>query len=301
MPDGTSRLTIRVEQKPGQFIIMKDMIKSNFVTALLIRRYRTRAGMNLCKSRNPNKARRKTSLQEEVTKRFPGTSLTQSRLIAIESQNLKRHQEPTPQELYQIAATLGVPMLALVIDGEDPYGDCQIARTKNPRAMGRIQNNIENMMVMESELLQWGSSETITGDARDGFGEFYRYLSNGHGEDPTYMCKCALAINMLSHILLMRIKNHEMHSLSEGMKQMYREQESRAAGVMMWYLRDLQVGGVMVPDGELNRVKQAVKAVRDYWNLEGVEASFAVPLDGEDVLENAYMRKFGKSRDRFAR
>ena len=105
------------EDKPSQ---------PRYLTGYLIRRYRTRAGLYI-KGRSDKSdekvQRRHPSLMERIHELFgEDTTLTNAVLNNIESQG-SRHREPTPRELYQIATALGVPMINLIVDVEDPFAE----------------------------------------------------------------------------------------------------------------------------------------------------------------------------------
>lgn len=95
------------------------------MTGFLIRKYRNARGWILKEN-----AQRGISLLDKIEEIFGERmepTLTSNAIRNMESQDEKRHREPTPQELYQIARALEVPMMALIIDVEDPYGTCPFA------------------------------------------------------------------------------------------------------------------------------------------------------------------------------
>lgn len=257
----------------------------NYTTAKLIQRYRKRAGMNLFKSSTPEKARRKTSLEEEVSKRFPDSTLTKSRLVVLESQDSKRHREPTPQELYQMAVVLNVPMMALIIDTEDPYGNCQIAHTENPHALGRIPEDITNMQVISEQVLQWGATDT---DTVSGYVVRSTYVPLGN--DPFAMCKYAEEASLLASLLPSVVQHHpDDMTQSEMQSIQYRDEQS--AGLMMEEVRELQINGVDIPADELAKINNALQQVKEYWESR---RRYAVPLDDGTVREFKYEKTYQK-------
>ncbi|PJM75363.1 helix-turn-helix domain-containing protein [Bifidobacterium simiarum] len=98
------------------------MSKPKYMTGYLIRRYRKERGWII--KRKPDRG---TSLSDRIHEIFGDKaleSLTDSALKNIETQNEAHHREPTPQELYQIARALEVPIMALIVDAKDPFAVC---------------------------------------------------------------------------------------------------------------------------------------------------------------------------------
>lgn len=233
-----------------------------FTTARLIRRYRIKAGLALKEStKKPEQVqRRHVSLMQRIHEIFgDDTTLTNAVLVNIESQTPGRHREPTPRELYQIARALRVPMLALIIDTEDPFGVCELARSSSP-------DTLDNSDVLYYELLMFG--KTMPPD--DGLPLVDTYATTpttDKNEDPTELTKYALTMHYTARALFNRSMRKSVPS--SGIKyQMERQQDIIRAQGMLEYLRQLVIAGIQVPEKELKHVEDAANAVASLWDAE---------------------------------
>ena len=102
--------------------------EQKYITAYLIKKYRLNAGLALKEPKKDPQRLRKPSLMGKIRELFGDrTTLTDAVLTNIESQG-SRHREPTPEELFQISSALDVPMIALIVDQEDPFAPCPLSQ-----------------------------------------------------------------------------------------------------------------------------------------------------------------------------
>lgn len=267
------------------------------MTGYLIKRYRLKEGLALKAPTKPKGEikRKHESLMGKITEIFgASTTLTNAVLVNIESQDPKRHREPTAKELYQIARALDVPMLTLIIDAEDPFGTCQIAEGSKP-------DILDNSDVLRDEMLIWGETGSKSAIER-----YEVTMLGNYGFDPMQNTKDALTMNDIAHKTLNRIKNYKKNGMKNGgfhdrsTIDRFRQSDIDEIDWAMELMDALTNRNVAIPEKQIRLVEQAAIEVADYWNADevwmrgGTEYIEGIAPDYATVISNA--RKLFASR-----
>lgn len=244
---------------------MKDKDEKRYMTGYLIKKYRLKKRLALKAATKPEAEikRKHASLMGKINEIFgTSTTLTNAVLVNIENQDPQRHREPTATELYQIARALDVPMMALIVDADDPFGTCPLAAASAP-------DILDNSDVLRDELLIWGENDT-----KGMIGRYAVTLIGDYGSDPLQNTKDALTMNDIAHTLLNRISNYRKHNAQEdGLRdhqtiKRFRQSDIDEADWAMELMDALTSRNVVIPENQIHLVEQAAIEVADYWNAD---------------------------------
>ena len=206
-------------------------------TGIAVHHFRVKARLTLSR---PKRETRKAehSMYSAVEKEFPHiTTLSDSQFENIESRVPARQKQLTLTEAYQIAHVFHVPVLALMVDLQQPYRQARIAEPDKVTVMEFVARQLEPT----------GGIDTT--DLRK--------------DDPFTPVKTALRLTELRREIRRRIDEHDA-SNDDGL----RDEIIAMVRTMSELVASLSGMGVIMHHDEQVRLRRVIEDAADVWDFD---------------------------------